>query len=179
MRESSSPSHDRRYRAREVQRSYLVYPPAGSIVEGRALLPPQNRANLIMGNANAVPRQEPPTQQQRSNLSVLLERKSSSSAEPLAREAVMTRESVPSEADSASGPSVSVVHCNSAPSSVGRSRVAPPTFLPVTRTHSLEHPNARRGSTGDVASLRPVGTGTTPTGGASRRDESVRRCVCL
>jgi len=175
MRESlpSSPSQDRRYRLSEGQRGYLIYPPPGSILEGRPLIPPQNRANLIMGNTNASPATTQPQQQPRSNLSVLLEHqnRARSSEEPsqVAR-AEASGTAMENEADSASGPSIPpAVHANSAPSSVGRTRVAPPAFLPVVRTNSMEH---RRLSTGDVTSLRPVGAGTTPP---TRRDKSVRR----
>lgn len=190
MRESPplSPSHDRRYRVREGQRGSfpIVYPPPGSFVEGRALLPPQNRVNLIMGNANAIPStQQQEEHQKRSNLSVLLETKSSppntqqpSRAARQAAESAITAGTEPpppeqhDEADSASGPSAPVVHANSAPTSVGRSQVAPPTFLPLNQLHSMEH--ARRLSTGDVPGLRRPLVGTPPTA-ATRRDKSVRR----
>lgn len=195
MRESSppSPAQSRRYRITDRQRNYLIYPPPGSIVQG-PLLPPQNRANLIMGNANAVPQQrdDAQQQQQRSNLSVLLEEQqgnSIASAEPQSRVARdandqiaatatenVSQKSSPSEADSASGPSAPVVHCNSAPSSVFRARNAPPASLPASSVNLHPSP-ARRLSMGDVTSLRPVGTETTPSTVGTRRD--VRRCVFI
>ena len=76
----------------------------------------------------------------------------------------VSQKSSPSEADSASGPPVPVVHSNSAPSSVFRARIAPPSS-----TSSSFHP--RRLSMGDVT-LRP---GTTPPIGGTKRD--VRRYV--
>ena len=179
MRESSpsSPAYDRRYRLGEGQRSFLIYPPAG-IAQG-PLLPPQSRVNA-MGNSNATPvssRAHTTTQSPRSNLSVLLEdqQENREARGPSRAAERAVAEEIVAEADSASEPRVPAMQSNSAPSSVGRERAAPPDFLPVTRIPSMDHQTARRLSTGDVPSASDQSTGSTPPTSGARRDKSVRR----